>query len=150
MEQRSDVIRLVNQLIGTLIDGQRGYQKAAKAAADPRLKSLFDDYAHQRVRFLAELRDAARRLCRFELHRTTSTAGVLHRAWINLRIALSHDDRAILAECERGEDSAIHEYEKAVHNRLSPPLRDIVCHQYHEVKSAHDRIHHLRLLVKTT
>jgi hypothetical protein len=24
-------------------------------------------------------------------------------------------------------------------------LREIISHQYHEVKSAHDRIHHLRL-----
>ena len=148
MDQPSESMRLINHLVRALIDGERGYKKAAEAAKDPRLKSLFHDYAHQRVRFLAELRDAVRRLCQFELHEMTSAVGALHRAWLNLRIAVSHDDRAILAECERGEDSAMHEYEKAVHNSLSAPLRKIVSHQYHEVKSAHDRIHHLRLVAK--
>lgn len=149
MDQRPDIVRLINHLVGTLQDGERGYKKASEAAKDPKLKSLFDDYAHQRVRFLADLRNTVRRLCQFEPPQTTSAVGAFHRAWINLRIAISRDDRAILAECERGEDSAMHEYEKAVHNRLSSPLREIISHQYHEVKSAHDRIHHLRLVAKT-
>jgi uncharacterized protein (TIGR02284 family) len=148
MDERPDVARLINQLIGTLQDGERGYKKASEAAKDPRLKSLFDDYAHQRVRFLAELRDAVRRRCQFEPPQTTSAIGALHRAWINLRIAISRDDRAILAECERGEDSAMHEYQKAAHNRLASPLREIISHQYHEVRSAHDRIHYLRLVAR--
>jgi uncharacterized protein (TIGR02284 family) len=148
MDQRPDIVRSINYLIGTLQDGERGYKKASEAAKDPRLKSLFDDYAHQRVRFLAELRDAVRRLCQFEPPQTTSAVGAFHRAWINLRIAISRDDRAILAECERGEDSAMHEYQKAAHNRIASPLREIISHQYHEVKSAHDRIHHLRLVAR--
>ena len=61
------------------------------------------------VRFLADLRNTVRRLCQFEPPQTTSAVGAFHRAWINLRIAISRDDRAILAECERGEDSAMHE-----------------------------------------
>jgi uncharacterized protein (TIGR02284 family) len=56
----------------------------------------------------------------------------------------SGDDHAILAECERGEDSAVKEYEKAMKDDLSPSLRDIVSHQYSEVKNAHDRIRNLR------
>jgi uncharacterized protein (TIGR02284 family) len=148
MDRRPDIVHLINHLIGTLKDGERGYKKASEAAKDPRLKSLFDSYAHQRVRFLAELRDAVRRLCPYEPYQTTSAVGAFHRVWINLRIAISRDDRAILAECERGEDSAMHEYEKAVHNRLTSPMQELISHQYHEVKSAHDRIHYLRLMVK--
>jgi len=148
MDQRAEIVGRINHLIGTLVDGQRGYKKASQAAKDPRLRSLFDDYAHQRVRFLRQLREAVRRLCQFEPHDTTSAVGALHRAWIDLRIAVSRDDRAILAECERGEDSAMHQYAKAVHDRLAPPLSEIISHQYHEVKSAHDRIHHLRIVAK--
>jgi len=37
------------------------------------------------------------------------------RGWINLKAALtSKDEHAILAECERGEDSAVAEYKKAM------------------------------------
>ena len=42
----------------------------------------------------------------------------MHRAWINLKSAVtSGDDHAILAECERGEDSAVDEYKKAMEEK---------------------------------
>jgi uncharacterized protein (TIGR02284 family) len=69
----------------------------------------------------------------------------LHRTWINLKSAVtSDDDHAILAECERGEDSAVEEYKKAIENGLSAPLREVVSRQYAEVKRAHDHIKNLR------
>jgi uncharacterized protein (TIGR02284 family) len=69
----------------------------------------------------------------------------MHRGWIDLKSAItSQDESAILAECERGEDSAVQEFEKAMRNDLPPPVRDIVSRQYSEIKSAHDRIKTLR------
>ena len=69
----------------------------------------------------------------------------MHRAWINIKSAVtSGDDRAILNECERGEDSALEEFRKAMEDDLTSPLREIVSRQYDEVKSAHDRIKSLR------
>ena len=77
---------------------------------------------------------------------TSSTAGAMHRAWINLKSAItSQDDHAILAECERGEDSAISEYKKAMEsNDLTSPIRDTISRQYTDVKAAHDRVKALR------
>jgi uncharacterized protein (TIGR02284 family) len=77
---------------------------------------------------------------------SSSTAGAMHRAWINLKSAITtQDDHAILAECERGEDSAISEYKKAMeNNELTSPIRDTVSRQYTDVKAAHDRIKALR------
>ena len=68
----------------------------------------------------------------------------MHRAWINLKAATSGDDHAILAECERGEDSAVNEYKKAMTADLSSPLRETVSRQYDKVKLAHDRVRNLR------
>ena len=61
-----------------------------------------------------------------------SAAGALHRGWINLKSALtSGDDHAILAECERGEDSAVEEVSKALDNGLSAPVQEgFVSRQY--------------------
>ena len=74
-----------------------------------------------------------------------SAAGALHRGWINLKSALTRgDDHAILAECERGEDSAVEEFKKAVNNGLSAPVQQIVSRQYAQIKDAHDRVKHLR------
>jgi len=58
------------------------------------------------------------------------------------------DDHAILAECERGEDSAVERYEKAMTDDLSAPLREIVARHYAEIKNAHDRIKNLRDITK--
>jgi uncharacterized protein (TIGR02284 family) len=70
----------------------------------------------------------------------------MHRAWINLKSAItSQDDHAILAECERGEDSAVNEYKKAMEEEeLSANIRETISRQYTDVKSAHDRIKALR------
>jgi uncharacterized protein (TIGR02284 family) len=76
---------------------------------------------------------------------SSTAAGALHRGWINLKGALSRgDDHAILAECERGEDSAVEEYKKALDDDLSPSLYELVSRQYSDIKAAHDRIRNLR------
>jgi uncharacterized protein (TIGR02284 family) len=106
---------------------------------------LFNEYSRQRSRFATELQSQARSLGEPEPETSSTTAGALHRAWINLKSTVSRgDDHAILAECERGEDSAVEEYEKAMRDNLSPALREIVARQYAEIKNVHDRVKNLR------
>jgi uncharacterized protein (TIGR02284 family) len=133
-------------LIETLKDGQEGFRQAAEAVSDPELKSLFNGYSMQRSRFAGELQNEAVSLGESKPEDTSSASGALHRTWINLKSAMtSKDDHAILAECERGEDSAVKEYREAMQNEdLSAPVREIVSRQFTEVKSAHDRIKQLR------
>jgi uncharacterized protein (TIGR02284 family) len=70
---------------------------------------------------------------------------VASATWINLKSAVTSDgDHTILAEYERGEDSAVEEYKKAIENGLSAPVREVVSRQYAEVKRAHDHIKNLR------
>src|SRR6266480_879429 len=145
MKEEKEVISTIHNLIETLKDGKEGFKQAAEGVKDPRLKSLFNEYSQQRSGFATELQSQARVLGESEPETSSSAAGALHRAWINLKSAVSSgDDHAILAECERGEDSAVNEYEKAMKDDLSPSLLDIVSGQYSEVKSAHDRIKGLR------
>ena len=145
MAQNKEAISAINNLIETLKDGERGFKEAADAVKDPQLKSLFQEYSQQRHRFATELQSQAHSLGEFKPEESSSTAGAMHRAWINLKSAVtSGDDKAILSECERGEDSAVHEFEEAMHDGLTSPLRDVVSRQYSEIKSAHDRVKHLR------
>src|SRR5881398_1299676 len=145
MAQQKEVISTINGLIETLKDGEKGFKEAADAVKDPQLKSLFQEYSQQRSRFATELQTQARSLGESDPEKTSSTAGAMHRAWINLKSAVtSGDDKAILCECERGEDSAVHEFEEAMQNGLSSPIQDIVSRQFSEIKSAHDRVKHLR------
>ena len=145
MANQKEVISTINDLIETLKDGQKGFKEAADAVNDPQLKSLFTGYSQQRSRFVSELQTQARSVGEAEPETGGSAAGAMHRGWINLKSAItSQGESAILAECERGEDSAVQVFEKAMRNDLPSPVRDIVSLQYSEIKSAHDRIKTLR------
>ena len=146
MAQQKEIISTVNSLIETLKDGQEGFKQAADAVKDPNLKSLFGGYSQQRFRFANELQNQARSLGESDPEKSSSAAGAMHRAWIDLKSAItSGDDHAILAECERGEDSAVAEYKKAMEgDKLSATVRDTISRQYADVKQAHDHIKALR------
>ncbi len=145
MTQQKAAISTINNLIETLKDGEKGFKEAAGAVKDPQLKSLFHEYSQQRHRFVTELQSQAQSLGEFKPEKSSSTAGAMHRAWINLKSAVtSGEDKAILSECERGEDSAVYEYNEAMQDGLSGTAREIVARQFTEIKGAHDRVKHLR------
>lgn len=145
MNEQKETISTINSLIETLKDGQEGFRQAAEGVKDPQLKSVFNQYSLQRARFSTELQKQAQGLGESKPETSSSAAGALHRTWIDLKSAVTKgDDHAILAECERGEDSAVEEYKKALDDSLSAPLRDLVSLQYGEIKKAHDRIKSLR------
>ena len=136
---------VLNNLIETLKDGQEGFKQAAESVSDPKLKSLFSDYSDQRSRFATALQSEARRHGETEPETSSSAAGALHRGWINLKSAITGgNEHTILAECERGEDSAVEEYKKALESGLSPSAQELVSSQFAEIKAAHDRIRSLR------
>src|SRR5438477_9916012 len=145
MKEQKEIISTINSVIETLKDGQEGFKQAAEGVKDPQLKSLFNEYSQQGSQFAAELQSHLQSMGEPEPATTSSAAGALHRAWINLKSAVTRgDDHAILAECERGEDSAVEEYKKAIDQNLSAQLREIVSRQYSEIKNTHDRIKNLR------
>jgi uncharacterized protein (TIGR02284 family) len=76
---------------------------------------------------------------------TGSIAGALHRGWISVKEAVtSRDDKAILEECERGEDYAKAQYRKALEHELPEAIRVVVERQYQGVVANHDRVKALR------
>lgn len=142
MKKQNDVI---DNLIETLKDGQEGFKQAAESVSDPKLKSLFSDYSQQRSRFAIALQSEARQHGDTDPETKSSATGALHRGWINLKSAITGgDEHAILAECERGEDTAVEEYKKALADGLTPSAQQLVSRQFAEIKAAHDRIKSLR------
>ncbi len=146
MSQQKEIISTINGLIETLKDGQEGFRQASEAVKDSQLKTLFGEYSLQRSKFAGELQNEAITMGEHNPENTSSTAGAMHRAWINIKSAItSGDDHAILAECERGEDSAVNEYKKAMEEEeRSSTIRETISRQYADVKNAHDRIKELR------
>jgi uncharacterized protein (TIGR02284 family) len=146
MSQQKEIISTINDLIETLKDGQEGFRQASEAVKDSKLKSLFSEFSLQRSKFAGELQNEAISLGDHNPEDSGSPSGAMHRTWINLKAAItSGDDHAILAECERGEDSAVNEFKKAMEEKeLAAPVRETISRQYADVKRAHDCIRELR------
>lgn len=142
----SNSISTLNDLIETLKDGQEGFRAAAADVTSPDLKTLFSELSLQRSKFAGELQALAHSLGDKDPADSGSTAGALHRGWIDLKAALvKQDNHAILAECERGEDIAVAAYKKALENaNLGSNISESLQRQYAEIKAAHDRIKSLR------
>ena len=151
MKENREIVSVLDELIETLKDGQQGFSQAAEGVSDRKLKSLFQDYSGQRSRFATALQTEARRFGERKAEDESSAAGALHRGWINLKSAVTGgDEHTILAECERGEDSAVEQFQKAVEDGLPPALQEIISRQYAEIKASHDRIRDLRDAFKTS
>ena len=140
MADNDNVISTLNSLIETCKDGQEGYRQAAEGVKNSELKTLFHAYSTQRAQFAGELQNEVRRLGG-DPEKSSSTAGALHRGWINIKSALTGEDEgAVISECGRGEDSAVRAYEDAMGAGLPNDVREIVTRQFAQVKEAHDRI----------
>ena len=138
-----DVISTLNNLIETCKDGQNGFQTAADGVKSSELKTLFHTYAQQRAQFSGELQTEVRQLGG-DPEKTGSVAASLHRGWINIKSAVTGEDEgAVIAECERGEDSAVRNYKAALAENLPENIRSLVQSQYTQVQEAHDRIRSL-------
>lgn len=140
----NQVTQTLNELIETCIDGEKGFQSAAEAIEEPSLKSELQNYSEQRRGFASDLQGLVAAFGDSPRD-TGSVAGKLHRGWINLRDAVSsRDNHAIIAECERGEDSAVASYRKAIQAGLPAEFEHVVESQYAAVQATHDRIKSLR------
>jgi len=140
----TDIESVLNELIETSKDGENGFRKAAQDARDEKLKSLFAACATRCAEGASELQQLVG--ARGENPETTgSVAGALHRGWITVKEALTdRDDKAILDECERGEDYAKAQYKKALQQDLPADVRAVVERQYQGVVANHDKVRDLR------
>jgi len=144
----TNIASILNELIETCRDGQAGFRSAAENVKSADYKSLFAELSAQRQGFITELQGLARSFGQPET--SGSVAGSLHRGWIDLKAALtSGDEHAVLAECERGEDSAVAEYRSALeHDELPSNIRRVIEDQAAQVQAAHDRVRDLRDLTQ--
>jgi uncharacterized protein (TIGR02284 family) len=138
------VISTCDDLIETCRDGQNGFKEAAENVKSPELKTFFNEVAAERAQFVNELQLEIRRLGG-EPAKSGSAAGALHRAWMEIKGTLTgKDDHAILAECERGEDSAVEAYRDALKLGLPTAINQTVERQFQSVKQVHDRVKTMR------
>ena len=141
---REEIIECLNDLIETCRDGENGFQTAADHVKDSSLKSFFNERSIQRSQFASELEAEVRQLRGTPAQRGT-VSGAFHRGWMNIKsIVTGRSDEAIIAECERGEDAAVENYQRVLKQNLPPNVLPVVKHQFTEIKRSHDRIRELK------
>lgn len=140
----TEAVSVMNDLIETCRDGEKGFTAAAERADSAELKQIFSTLATQRKTFTHELE--------VEVERIGGTpadmghaAAIAHRGWMAVKAAVStDDDQSILDECERGEDYAKKAYADALGKTLPSDVRPLVMRQADDVRSAHDKVRDLR------
>jgi uncharacterized protein (TIGR02284 family) len=139
-----DVIDSLNDLAECCKDGEYGFRECAEQADRADLKSLFLQRADDCRGAAQELYEQIRSLGG-DIDEGGSTAGALHRGWVSIKTTLStYDDKAVLEECERGEDNALARYRKALKQPLPAGVKLIVERQMQGVQRNHDQIKMLR------
>ncbi|GAA5236167.1 PA2169 family four-helix-bundle protein [Verticiella sediminum] len=139
------IVKTLNHLIETSKNGEKGFLAASEDAKNPELKALLSKRSQECASAATELQAVVSRLGGKPEDSGTVT-GAMHRGWVNLKAAVAgREDKAVLEECERGEDHAKAEYQKALNEAALPEdIRQLVQRQYDGVLRNHDQIKALR------
>ncbi len=122
MENNSQIITDLKELVNIANDGKEGYLAASEATDSLVLKTLFLNFSAEREVYAAELKAHIIKHGGVYENDNGGILGVLHRTWIDIKQALSSKENvAILSAIETGENAALEKYEKAMQD-----------HQIHE------------------
>lgn len=138
------VVKVLNNLVETSKNGEKGFAAAAEDTKNADLQMLFQTRARDCASGAAELQALVSQLGG-EPEDSGTVSGAMHRGWTNLKAAVTgRSDLSILEECERGEDVAKAQYNDALKEPLPDNIRAIVERQYQGVLHNHDQIRSLR------
>jgi uncharacterized protein (TIGR02284 family) len=140
----NNAVSVVENLIETCKDGQKGYQDAASHVKRSDLKTYFNEQSSERGRFAQELQSELSKLGEPGKKVSGSASAAMHRAWIDTKVALGGGDKTILESVEKGEDNAKDTYQKALSGSLPANVAEIVRRQAASVQRAHDKVRNLR------
>src|SRR5256885_1077085 len=140
----SNAISVLEKLIETCRDGEKGYSDPAAHVKSHDLRSYFLEQSRQRAQFAQELESELSRLGKAGKKESGSVPGAVHRAWIDVKANLGGGDKSILASVEQGEDNAKETYEKALSTSLPPELASVIRRQAEKGRQAHDKVRTLR------
>jgi uncharacterized protein (TIGR02284 family) len=146
-EKESEVTSQLNKLVHICMDGVKGFRDAAEKIGPP-YADPFLRFAAEREQLAGELRRAANARGG-DPEKKGDSLGAVHRGWIDLKSALGGGPKAILNECERGEDAAVKAFQDAINTQSLPPdIETMLNRQYTKVKNVHDQVRDMRNAAK--
>ena len=144
-----DAIDTLNDLLETCRDGEYGFRECAEHTTSENIRVVMDRRAEDCHAAAMEL-EALIKQMGGTADEGGSVSGAMHRGWVSVKGTLSgYNDKAMLDECERGEDVALARYRKALkQNDLPAMAQTLVERQAQGVQRNHDQIKALRNAVK--
>jgi len=142
-----DIVDILNDLIETTKDGEYGFRTSAERAHSANVKATLNSRAASCAAGAAELQALVRQYGG-EPEDDGTAMGAMHRGWVAVKAAIStsaHEDHALLAECERGEDKAVNAFRKAAQEPgLPADVRAVIERQLQGARANHDQVKALR------
>jgi uncharacterized protein (TIGR02284 family) len=139
-------VSTLNSLIATTLDSVDGYRKAADEANAAQFKDQFLSRANERQAVVGQFQAKVRELGGNPEDDGTVLASA-HRAFLGLRDSLTgeRDDKAVVAEVERGEDHIKAKFESALKDEdLDPAVRQLIQTGFTSVREGHDQMSALK------
>lgn len=144
MITNKEIVDDLNDLVKINNDRIQGYEKAIEDNEDTQLDDLFRHYVIQSQNFRSQLADHIVRIDGTGVSDATSTdvTSKIHRAWIDIKSALTGKDRdTVLSSVEFGENAAIEAYQDAIDKDHIPAyIKEDLQKQLSELQVAFDKI----------
>lgn len=146
METKEQTV-ILNDLILINNDRIAGYEKAKNELRDEDadLKSLFTNMIAESHNYKMALASEVAASGE-DIEEGTTNSGKIYRAWMDVKAVFTgHDRKAVLSNCEFGDDAAQKAYEAALKDEDLPShIRSLLTQQKDALKVSHDKIKALR------
>lgn len=117
MITNKEIVDDLNELVKINNDRIQGYEKAIEDSEDAQLDDLFRHYVIQSQNFRSQLAEHIVRIDGTAVSDATSTdiSSKIHRAWIDIKAAITGKDKeTVLSSVEFGESAAVESYKDAI------------------------------------
>jgi len=137
MKFTEEVAKKLNNLLEKNYDAEKGYQDAAERIENPTMKDFLQEQAQKRYDFGHEIKTEIKNYGE-QPDKGGSTKGTVHRAWMDLKAAVaSSSEEQVMEEVQRGEQSAINEYNEVISETSLPPsVQQILTKQRDQIVEA--------------
>lgn len=137
MEFKKEIANNLNQLLEKNYDAEKGYKDAADKVQNTRMKQFLEEQAQLRYDFGHQIKSEIKAFDG-EVDKGGSVKGSMHRAWMDLKSAVSSDKEAnVMEEVQRGEQSALEEYDEVINNsNLPATTKDVLTQQRAKIQQA--------------
>ena len=144
MITNKEIVDDLNDLVKINNDRIQGYEKAIEDNEDAQLDDLFRHYVIQSQQFRSQLAEHIVRIDGLAVSDATSTdvTSKLHRAWIDIKSAITGKDReTVLSSVEFGESAAVEAYRDAIDKDHIPAyIKEDLIKQLSELQSALEKV----------